>query len=84
LSVEELAQVNLDLQQATGTILGVLPEVTALRAQIVKELPGFDIAQFDKLEDGDRKTKRGGGRSRARDLLAATDDESISESSELR
>lgn len=51
LSADELTQVNLDLQQATGTILGVLPEVVALRAQIVKELPGFDIAQFDKLED---------------------------------
>ena len=50
LSVEELTQVNLDLQQATGTILGVLPEVAALREQMVN-LPGFDIAQFDKLED---------------------------------
>lgn len=51
LSVQELTQVNLDLQQATGTILGVLPEVTALREQMVKQLPAFDIAQFDKLED---------------------------------
>jgi hypothetical protein len=51
LPVEELTQVNLDLQQATGTILGVLPEVAALRERMVKELPAFDIAQFDKLED---------------------------------
>jgi len=51
LSVDELTQVNLDLQQATGTILGVLPEVMALREQIVKQLPAFDIAQVDKLED---------------------------------
>src|SRR6187551_3749161 len=51
LSVDELIQVNLDLQQATSTILGVIPEVTALRAQIVKELPAFDITQLDKLED---------------------------------
>ncbi len=51
LSLEELTQVNLDLQQATGTILGVLPEVIALRERIVKELPAFDITQVDKLED---------------------------------
>ncbi len=51
LPVEELTQVNLDLQQATGTILGVLPQLSALREQIVKELPGIDIAEFDKLED---------------------------------
>src|SRR3954471_2426521 len=51
LSVEELTQVNLDLQQATGTILGVLPEVLSFRDRIVKELPAFDIAQIDKLED---------------------------------
>jgi hypothetical protein len=51
LSAEELMQVNLDLQQATGTILGVLPEVTALRERILKELPAFDVTQVDKLED---------------------------------
>ena len=51
LSVDELTQVNLDIQQATGTILGVLPEVMALRERIVKELPAFDITQVDKLED---------------------------------
>ena len=51
LSVDELTQVNLDLQAATGTILGVLPEVMALREQLIKELPSFDITQLDKLED---------------------------------
>src|SRR6188768_1476068 len=51
LSADELTQVNLDLQQATSTILGVIPEVRALREQIVKELPSFDITQVDKLED---------------------------------
>jgi hypothetical protein len=51
LSVEELTQVNLDLQEATATILGVLPEVLALREQLIKELPAFDIAHVDKLED---------------------------------
>ena len=51
LSEEEVTQVNLDLQQATGTILGVLPEVMALREKIVKDLPAFDITHVDKLED---------------------------------
>jgi hypothetical protein len=50
-SREELTQVNLDLQEATGTILGVMPEVLALRERIVKELPAFDISYLDKLED---------------------------------
>jgi hypothetical protein len=49
--LEELAQVNLDLQHATGTILGALPEVMALREQIIKELPAFDIKWVDRLED---------------------------------
>jgi hypothetical protein len=51
LSADELSKVNLDLQQATATILGVLPEVMALRERIVKELPAFDITKVDKLED---------------------------------
>ena len=51
LSIEELEQVNLDLQEATGTIWGTLPEVMALRDSIVKELPAFDIKYVDKLED---------------------------------
>jgi len=51
LSRDELVQVNLDLQHATSTILGVIPEVMALREQIIKELPAFDISYVDKLED---------------------------------
>jgi len=51
LPLEELSKVNLDLQQATATILGVLPEVMALRDRIIKELPAFDITYVDKLED---------------------------------
>jgi hypothetical protein len=50
-SAAELTQVNLDLQRATGTILGALPEIMALREQIVKELPAFDVKWIDKLED---------------------------------
>jgi len=51
LNPEQLVQVNLDLQEATATILGVMPEVMAVRDRIVKELPAFDIGQVDKLED---------------------------------
>ena len=48
---DELVQVNLDVSAALQTILGVLPEAKALREQIIKELPSFDIAPFDRLED---------------------------------
>lgn len=51
LAIEELAQVNLDIQLGARTILGALPELRALRDRLVKELPSFDIAAFDKLED---------------------------------
>src|SRR3954465_13047926 len=51
LKPDELLAVSLDLSQAVATVLGVLPELKAMREQIVKELPTFDIAQFDKLED---------------------------------
>jgi hypothetical protein len=51
LKTEELFQVNLDISAAFATVLGVLPEVRGLRGQIEKELPSFDLVQFDKLED---------------------------------
>lgn len=47
----ELLHVSLDVAAAIATVFGVLPEVKALRPQIVKELPAYDIARFDKLED---------------------------------
>lgn len=48
---EELFQVSLDISAAVATVLGVVPELRALREQIVKELPSFEIERFDKLED---------------------------------
>jgi len=51
LAPEDLLQVNLEVSVALQTILGVLPEARALRDQIVQELPTFDIASFDRLED---------------------------------
>lgn len=51
LQADQLLQVNLDLQLALQTILGAWPEIKALRDKIAKELPAFDVAQFDQLED---------------------------------
>jgi len=48
---DELVRVNLDVSAALQTILAALPKLRALRGQIVKELPSFDIASFDRLED---------------------------------
>jgi len=51
LQPDQLLQVNLDLQLASQTILGSWPEIKALREQLVKELPNFNVTQFDLLED---------------------------------
>lgn len=51
LESSEFLPINLDIAAGVATVLGVLPEAKALREQIVKELPTFDIASFDKLED---------------------------------
>lgn len=51
LTPETLVKVNLEVQIAVSTILGALPEIKELRERMVKELPAFDVASFDKLED---------------------------------
>jgi hypothetical protein len=51
LDTDQLLQVNLDVQLALQTVLGAWPEIKALRAKVAQELPAFEIAQFDKLED---------------------------------
>lgn len=51
LDPEELVQVNLEIAVAVPTVLGVLPEVKRLRAEIAQHLPTFDLVSFDKLED---------------------------------
>lgn len=51
LKAEDVQTPTLDIQAAVRTVLGALPEIRALRAQLVKELPAFDVAAFDKLED---------------------------------
>jgi len=51
LKPDELVRINLDVPLAEATILGVLPELKALRDRMAKELPTFDVVEFDKLED---------------------------------
>jgi hypothetical protein len=51
LTPDELVRVNLDVPLAEATILGVLPALKALRDRMAKELPTFNVAEFDKLED---------------------------------
>lgn len=51
LKAEEVETPTLDIHAAVRTVLGALPEIRDLRAQLVKELPAFDVAAFDKLED---------------------------------
>jgi hypothetical protein len=51
IAAEDLQSVKLDIPSAVTTTFGVLPQVRALRAQMQKELPAFDLEQFDKLED---------------------------------
>lgn len=51
LDPDDLVQVNLDVTSAVTTTLGVVPEVKNLRETIARELPSFDLAAFDKLED---------------------------------
>jgi hypothetical protein len=47
---DKLMIVNLDIPTAVTTVLGALPQVRAIRAQVVATMPQFDIARFDKLE----------------------------------
>jgi hypothetical protein len=48
---DQFLTIDLDIPATVAAVLGVVPDVHSLREQIVKELPSFDIAQFDKLED---------------------------------
>lgn len=42
--------INIDVIAAATTVLGLLPELRALRPRIVDELTRFDLQRFDKLE----------------------------------
>lgn len=47
---DELAPINIDLVAAVTTVLGVAPELKALRGEIAAQLSTFNLARFDKLE----------------------------------
>jgi len=46
---DKLMIVNLDIPTAVTTVLGALPQIRAMRAQVMA-MPQMDIARFDKLE----------------------------------
>ena len=48
---DDVEEVNLDLTTAIALVFGVLPQLTIHRDAIEKQLPGFDLARFDKIED---------------------------------
>jgi len=50
LTATELIAVNIDVPTAVTTAAGALPQILALRDQVVKDLPNFDIQNFDQLE----------------------------------
>jgi hypothetical protein len=50
LPVESLLSVNLEIASAVAVAFGVLPSIAQQREAIEKNLPGFDLGRFDKLE----------------------------------
>jgi hypothetical protein len=48
---EQWVTLTLEVTSTVSTVLGVVPEVKALRAQIMDELPKLDIGLIDALED---------------------------------
>lgn len=50
LELDDVTRVNLDVPSAVATVLGALPEVMALRPDVEKHLPTFDVGHFDRLQ----------------------------------
>lgn len=48
---EQLIQVNADIVTAVSIVLGNLPEIRELRAEIAKSMADFNLEALDKLED---------------------------------
>jgi hypothetical protein len=48
---DDVDDVNVDVATAVAMVFGVLPQLSTYRDIIVKQLPGFDINRFDKIED---------------------------------
>ncbi|MBN1606708.1 MAG: hypothetical protein JW940_08740 [Polyangiaceae bacterium] len=51
LPADDVMQVNVDIPSAVTTVLGSLPELRDIRPEIQRQLPEFDLASFDKIED---------------------------------
>jgi hypothetical protein len=49
--VDDLIQVNVDIVNAATIVLGNLPEIRALRADIVKAVSDFKVDAIDRLEE---------------------------------
>lgn len=45
----DIVNVNVDIRDTSVLVLGIEPTLKEFRAQIVKELPHFDIAMYDKI-----------------------------------
>jgi hypothetical protein len=46
---KDFVAIALDIPSAVFTVLGVWPEILALRPQFVQFLPGFDMTKFDTM-----------------------------------
>lgn len=51
LSPDELMQITIDVPSAISTVLGVVKELPRYRDAIARELPLFDLARFDRIEE---------------------------------
>jgi hypothetical protein len=51
LSPEQFEVINTDVKDMCSAVLGTMRELRSWRERIAKELPSFDLARFDKLED---------------------------------
>lgn len=51
LPVQRVRRINVDVRSAVATVLAAIARLMTYREQIIKELPSFDVARFDKLED---------------------------------
>jgi hypothetical protein len=47
----EVRSINVDAPSAVARVLGALPKILALRADIADALPAFDMSKLDKLQD---------------------------------
>ena len=50
LPLDQLVGVNVDVPAAVNIALGCVPRIREFRAQVLKELPNFEIAHFDSFE----------------------------------